>query len=92
MCIQFDLKYKMNEACCGINKDAATIKHLGVRRLSRRSEKMALGSTYKVVERDVLSSKETVFLKCSLMILHHTLSFTTLYTFLGDGRLVCFLN
>ncbi len=73
MCIQIDLKYKMNETCCGINKDAATIKHLGVRRLSRRSEKTALGSTYKVVERDVLSSKETVFLKCSLMILHHTL-------------------
>jgi hypothetical protein len=25
-----------------------------------------------VVKQDVLSSKETVFLKCSLMILHHT--------------------
>jgi hypothetical protein len=32
----------------------------------------ALGSTYKVVERDVLSSKETVFLKPSLTILHQT--------------------
>jgi hypothetical protein len=35
------LKYKMNEAHCRINKDAATIKHLRVRHLSHRSEKMA---------------------------------------------------
>jgi hypothetical protein len=70
--IQIDLKYKMNEASCRINKDSSTIKHLGVRCLSYRSEKMALGSTYKVVKRDVLSSKETAFLQCSLMILHHT--------------------
>jgi hypothetical protein len=72
MCIQIDLKYKMNEASCGSNKDAATIKNLEGRCLSHTSEKMALGSTYKVVKRDVLSSKENVFLTCSLTILHHT--------------------
>jgi hypothetical protein len=73
MCIQIDLKYKMNEASCGINKDAATIiKHLGGRCLSHTSEKIALGSTYKVVKRDVLSSKENVFPMCSLTVLHHT--------------------
>jgi hypothetical protein len=70
--VKIDLKHKMNETCRRIDKDTATIKHLRVRCLSHRSKKAALGSTYEVVERDVLSSKEIVFLKRSLMILHHT--------------------
>jgi hypothetical protein len=72
MCIQVLLELNMKVTSCMVGKHASTTVHLTLARSSSRREQTTFGTAHKVVDGDLLSSKQVVLLQYSRTVLYYT--------------------